>query len=114
MAAAALLAGSRAQAQSAETAADLRCVLAVQMVANQSKDAKLVQQAAMGMLFFMGRIQGREPSFDVAPALRAEMLKTSFTAMKPEIARCGQILAGEGAKIKAAEAAYRSMPHFIP
>jgi hypothetical protein len=72
------------------TVADVRCVVVGSVFANDPANA---QSAALLTMYFLGRIDGREPSgFDLAQAMRAQVTLMSPADFSAEGKRCGKEL----------------------
>ena len=54
-----------------------------------------------GLLYFLGRVDGREPTLDLDSALRREVGAMSPNAIRSEVARCMGELQRRGAAIQA-------------
>ena len=96
---ASLLAGA-AQAQPSDaTRADLRCVLGfvalLQMPAY--KDA-----AGAGIMYYTGRLDGRDPNVDLAAPLKREAGNMATADYMTEAQRCGRVLKERSEALKAA------------
>lgn len=99
--AACVAAAAPAAAESAETTNDIRCVVAIAMLAGQSSDPQFVQEAAMGLLYFVGRIEGREPGLNLEATLRAQAARTTQPMLREDLVRCGRIMLAKGGELKA-------------
>jgi hypothetical protein len=69
------------------TTADVRCVIVVGS-ALDTKDPQVKQLAFSTMLYFLGRIDGRAPGFDIKGAWDAEMKKITGKERKALIDSC--------------------------
>ncbi|CAN5812319.1 hypothetical protein BH11PSE1_BH11PSE1_16290 [soil metagenome] len=87
-AAAAGLIASGAQAETAETTKDIRCVVIYSYLIGTSDDDADKRSLAIGMFYYQGRIDGREPALDYGTALKREMLNIPDEAIEPELKRC--------------------------
>ena len=87
---AALAVAPPARAQPADPARnDLRCVIAVGLFGAQTKEEGPRAASATGLIFFMGRLKGREPGIDLKARVLAEAnLLKSPADLQPDIARC--------------------------
>lgn len=74
LAAAAPAFAAPAASVSAQTRQDVVCIAVFAIAAGKATDPKDQAFAGMGVLYFMGRIEGRDPSYDfeanLAPAIR--------------------------------------------
>lgn len=75
-----------AAAQTASDASDVRCLLMLQAI---SRDPKQAEQAAKGVYFYLGRLAARGPISRIEPLMKAEAPKLSPTQAKTELSRCG-------------------------
>ena len=106
VAAAVSLLSAAAKAQPSDaTRADLRCVLAfMTLLQNPAyKDA-----AGAGIMYYAGRLDGREPTLDLAAAIRREASDMATSDYMAEAQRCGRVLKERSAALKAAGEGLRS------
>lgn len=75
-----------AQAASAADQADTRCLLVLQIV---SRDPKQAEQAAKGVFFYLGRISSRGPMARLEGLMRTEAGKLQQQQAQAELSRCG-------------------------
>lgn len=88
------LAANADEALSQETIADVRCVIVASVMGNQESN---VHNAALLALYFLGRIDGRDPpSFDLSKAMIAQLNLMSPTDFSAEGKRCGKELESRG------------------
>jgi hypothetical protein len=101
--AAVLLVGAAAPAaaQDAENSADIRCALAAMAMVGATQDATMKQQATMAALYYVGRLDGRNPNLDLEARLRQEMAKMAPQELAGEAQRCGQQLMVRGKALQA-------------
>lgn len=99
MAVAALMSllGTRTHAQTPEMTADLRCVAALSIIGAQKKE--YASGAALGVMYFVGRIEGRQPDFELQPALSAELGRLEPRDLGLEAERCGKLMAEKGQEL---------------
>jgi len=91
-AAVAALAGvSQAQDDAARQANkdDVRCALAMTVI---MKDDAYRQSATVGLYYFVGRIEARDPNLDLAQSMRREAAAMQNSQWQAEIQRCGAAL----------------------
>ena len=83
------------QDRGAETAnhSDVRCFLAMSVLA---QNAEYKQAGAVGTFYFAGRIEGRNPDFDLKAAVRSEAGRIGAQEYIGEIRRCGDLVKAEG------------------
>lgn len=112
--AAALLFGGGAAAQETETSNDLKCVAVISVAASQQSDPTATMAAGMGVLYFLGRIEGRVPGFDVENGLRIEAGKLTGAKVKSELIRCAGVLKSKGEELQAVGRSMKSMPDLKP
>jgi hypothetical protein len=98
-AAIALAAGGAAQAEPDATRSDVRCLLAFStMLKNPAyKDA-----AGAGLFYFVGRIDARDPKFDLGAAMKREIGNMQTSDYVTEAQRCGAVLKQRNEDLKAA------------
>jgi hypothetical protein len=101
--AAVLLVGAAAPAaaQDAENTADIRCALAAMAMVGATQDATMKQQATMAALYYVGRLDGRNPNLDLEARLRQEMARMAPQELAGEALRCGQQLMVRGKALQA-------------
>ena len=88
------LAAKADETLSKETIADVRCVIVASVMGNQEANA---HSAALLALYFLGRIDGREPpSFDLAKAMIAQISVMAAGDFSDEGKRCGKEMEGRG------------------
>ena len=69
--------------------ADLRCVAALANVVSETTDEKLVSAYSAGLFYFLGKIDGRHPGFDVGAQLYRLLTQTDMAAKTDqELNRC--------------------------
>ncbi|WP_309644946.1 hypothetical protein [Phenylobacterium sp.] len=93
------LAGS-AQAQQAETVRDMRCAAAIAFMAAQSGAPDASKDAAMGLLYFLGRVEGREPGMALEPAFKATVATMTEADIQTDLVRCGAALSVKGKELQ--------------
>lgn len=67
-------------------AADTRCLMVLQVV---GRDPKQAEQAAKGVYYYLGRISARGATARIEGLLKAEAPKMSPEQAQTELARCG-------------------------
>ena len=80
------------------TRADVRCVLAMTIV---MRDDTYRSAGALGLYYFSGRIDARNPDIDLAEAVRHEARQMQSSQYAVEIRRCNEAVQ---AKVKSFEA----------
>ena len=69
---------------------DVRCLLTM-VVLSQNKDRQ--QAGQLGAIFFLGRINGRAPTLDLAAAMKAQApTMMQQQTLQTELARCGPMI----------------------
>ncbi len=76
-----------ARADDEDVRADVRCVLAMYALMNNEK---MASNAFAGALYFTGRLEGRDPKFDVNAAVKEEMPRMRQADLPHEMQRCGE------------------------
>jgi hypothetical protein len=76
-----------ARADEDDVRADVRCVLAMYALMNSPDRAANAFWAAA---FFTGRLEGRDPKFDVNAAIKQELPRMSQSDFPHEMQRCGE------------------------
>jgi hypothetical protein len=87
-----------AQAPQAETIDDVRCV-AVGMSMGGSGNSTQQSAGMMLALYYIGRIDGREPTLDIEVSMTKELLKMTSADFSREASRCGGHLTEKGKEI---------------
>jgi hypothetical protein len=87
-----------AQAPQDETVADMRCIV-VGMKIGGSGNSTQQAAALMSVLYYIGRIDGREPALDLEVMLAKEFIKMTPADFSREAARCGNHLTEKGKEI---------------
>lgn len=108
-----LAAGAGTAAAAPDPAAehrDMRCVAVTAIAAQQAKTPEMRMGAAAGVGYFMGRLKGRDPDFDLVARLSADLkgLKT-VEELKPDIVRCAAELKAFGLEAQAAGEALKAL-----
>jgi hypothetical protein len=85
-------------AQDADTIADVRCV-AVGIRAAELPDSRQKSTGLLMALYFIGRLDGRDPKLDLEALLATQLAKMSAADFTTEATRCGTSLATKGAQI---------------
>lgn len=85
-------------AQDADTVADLRCV-AVGIRSAELPDSRQKSTGLLMALYYIGRLDGRDPKIDLEPLLAAQLARMTATDFTAEAARCGASLTTKGAQI---------------
>ncbi|MBU1377934.1 MAG: hypothetical protein KKE02_04635 [Alphaproteobacteria bacterium] len=78
--------------------ADVRCVIGMSVM---SRNEQYKSWGALGVFFFSGRVEGREPGIDLERAIKREVSQMRLADYQPEIQRCSALL---GEKSRAFEA----------
>lgn len=88
----------QAMAQDADTVADIRCV-AVGIRSAALPDSHQKSAGLLMALYFIGRLDGRDPALDLEARLREQLAKMTAADFTTEAARCGNTLSTKGAQI---------------
>lgn len=88
---------ANAQALSADQS-DVRCLMVMQVVARDPKNA---DQGAKGALFYLGRLSARGPTARIEGIIRAEAPKMPTQQAQVELVRCGNELNARGKELQA-------------
>ncbi len=91
----AVLALSTTPAVADETSSDMRCLLAFASGANSS-DPTVKSAAQMGVVHFLGKLDGRTPSLDLTSRAKEEIKTMTDAGLKAQIQSCGAIFAARG------------------
>ncbi|MDP2008757.1 MAG: hypothetical protein Q8K11_01140 [Phenylobacterium sp.] len=90
-ASAAMIAGA-ATAQTPETVNDLRCMVSYAFVVGTSKDQTAITGPALGMFYYQGRIDGREPSLPISSIFTKLALSMTAEEVENELPRCNALV----------------------
>ena len=85
-AAAVVCAAGAARADEYSTGADLRCVLAFTVLMN---NPTYHDAAASGIFYYVGRLEGRDPAFDLGKGLKQIRSVMQASQYADEAKRCG-------------------------
>ena len=85
-------------AQDADTVADVRCV-AVGIRSAVLPDSNQNSAGLLMALYFIGRLDGRDPKLDLEASLSEQLAKMTAADFRTEAARCGNGLTIKGAQI---------------
>jgi hypothetical protein len=89
-----------ANAVSPESVADVRCFIsAVSLLQSPNNDVRAA--AASSALYYLGKLDGREPGIDLEQVMLAEARKMRSTQLRAETEACGKELSARGAAINA-------------
>lgn len=80
-----------APAASGGVASDARCLMTMAALTS-STDPQRSRTAQAGVIFFAGRIKGRDPSYDFGTRLKGVVAGMSREVLATEAQRCGPIL----------------------
>lgn len=95
----ALAVAAPAQADDGTTASDLKCLL-LTIGGMSSRDPQVKEASTMGMLYYLGRINGREPGIDVPQALVGTMKSFRAENAEAESERCGRTMIERGQELQ--------------
>jgi hypothetical protein len=104
----ALVAGA-AQAQNTNDA-DLKCMV-VAGALNHSEDAGTRTASSLMVYYFLGRLDARSPSMDIASALKTQMQTMKSTDLQGEAKRCGDIMTARSQALQSVSAKLNAEAH---
>jgi len=78
--------------------ADARCLMVLQFI---SRDPKQQDQAAKGILFYLGRLSARGPTARIEGLMRSEAPKLQAQVAQAELTRCSGELNARGKELQA-------------
>jgi len=87
--------GRAAQAADDVAAADVRC-LAVATVLSSNADPNVKNAGLMAALYYLGRVDGRQPTLDLEARLKQAYEQMSLQDVQAEARRCGAELGVRG------------------
>jgi len=87
-----------AQAPQGETIEDVRCVI-VGMKMGSTGNSTQQSAGMMTALYYIGRLDGREPKLDIEVLLAKELVKMTPADFSREATRCGSHLTEKGKEI---------------
>src|ERR1700722_15918296 len=79
---------------------DLRCAM-VYMQMGTSKEPAIQAAGSLGMLYFLGKLDGRTPDLDVENRVIAELPNLKGDYFRAEAVRCGSELQKRGREVTA-------------
>jgi hypothetical protein len=83
-----------------ETDADLRCVAVIAMQIGTMPDGEAKTQMSSGLMYFIGRIDGRSPGFDLEAGMVALVKSQPAPAViAADQKRCGDMLVKRGTSL---------------
>ncbi|MDO8378987.1 hypothetical protein [Phenylobacterium sp.] len=77
-----------AHAEAPETTKDLQCMVAYSYHLGTTEDVAAKASLAVGLFYYQGRIEGREPGLDFPPAFKRELYGMSDEAIDAAMTRC--------------------------
>src|SRR5580698_8359750 len=83
-------------AQTPDTTADVRCV-AVGLHFAEAPNSPQKSTGLLMALYYMGRLDGRDPNLDLKALLTAQLAKMTAADFSQEDLRCSSILSSKGA-----------------
>ena len=86
-------------AQDAKTEDDVRCVIVGMLMAQSGANASERQAGPILALYYIGRLDGRTPSFDLEGAIFKEVTKMTQAEYVATAHRCGRTLQARGNEI---------------
>lgn len=94
-----MVAPGLARAKDANLMADVRCVIIGVRMMGDGQNASLKTAGLMLDLYYLGRLDGRDPHFDLEDAIVAQLPKMSQSDYAANARRCGRSLQLKGAQI---------------
>lgn len=88
-----------AQAQESPSDADARCLL-LAIGGAGSRDPNVQQGSMLGMLYYLGRINGRTPALDLEAAVVRAMKSFRAEDAERESERCSEVMLKSGEELK--------------
>lgn len=88
-----------AHADERPTEADVRCLL-LTLSGAASPDPNVQQGSVLGMLYYLGRINGRTPDLDLQAALAKSAKSFRAQDAERESERCSEAMLASGAELK--------------
>jgi hypothetical protein len=88
----------KVHAQSADTIADVHCVIVGARLAS-SADANERSRGAMLLIYYLGRLDGRSPTLDLEHLVLSEAAHVTPAELQSETRRCSEALASKGQQI---------------
>src|SRR5262249_54977409 len=83
----------------ADNNADLRCLAAAAAAANTA-DRGMQVAATISTMYWLGRLEGRKPNFDLERHLTATAQHMNEADLKAETVRCGELLRAKGLELQ--------------
>ena len=78
-------------AQAADPATDdMRCIMVVGILGGTTTNPTMCDGAMMGLGYYIGRLKGRDPSFDLTGRLTALAKGMKIADLTPDFTRCGE------------------------
>jgi hypothetical protein len=84
--------------------ADVSCIVSIGMLPQINQKAHLMsdelaqQTTLMGSMYFLGKITGRDPKFDIENALVEKLAQLDNSAISSALTRCGGELQEQGGR----------------
>ncbi|MBU4433691.1 MAG: hypothetical protein KKC14_04655 [Alphaproteobacteria bacterium] len=94
----ALLAAGPTRAEAPETTEDLRC-LAISFAVTSNKDPAISQAGILSALYYLGRLDGREPRFELEKRLSEPNVLPVGKALEELAQNCGSKLQTRGQEL---------------
>ena len=91
-------------ASAAESTNDVRCLVAISRLVDINAETKQLSQEAaqmtslLGTMYFMGKLEGRDPRLNIENAMVAEATKMTVEQLQSELIRCGGEMRAIGQK----------------
>jgi len=91
-------------ASAAESTNDVRCLIAVSRLVDINAETKQLSEEAaqttalLGTMYFMGKLEGRDPRLNIENAMVAEATKMTVEQLQSELIRCGGEMRSIGQK----------------
>lgn len=100
-AAVALISAPATQAVPPEAVADLQCLGVLNILMDNSDMAELTRKELVGsMMYYLGRLEGRDPHTDWVKSMEQYMRTTPFEEIDSQNRRCGEELSAKGRSLQ--------------
>lgn len=102
-----LVISGESQANADAMGDDVRCLASISMIPEMNKQTHLMSDefvksmTLMGTIYYMGKITGRDPQFDIESALIKELPQMATQEIKSNLVRCGGELQAQGKRWRA-------------
>jgi hypothetical protein len=98
--ASALLFSAGAAAQDEPQTADVRCLLVTLKMMTAANTDEMKATSLVGVMYYMGKLDGRQPDFDLESAVIAQIKAMTPEDVTKEAQRCGTELQARGKSLQ--------------